>query len=140
MGPRPLAAGVEARRAGSRRPPGRPPPENCKGGQTPPSGTPPLVRDIGGACPGVPTKSRSRGPRGVAVPGSPRNRGGGVRTPWGGVVGCGLRGVGWWGADFVGWVGASLRVWGRVWRCRVDGLIRSRGGASYPPRLVFPRE
>src|SRR5262245_38443993 len=48
-------------------------------------------------------KSRSRGPRGVAVPGSPRNRGGGVRISWGGVVGCGLRGVGWWGADFVEW-------------------------------------
>src|SRR6266700_1350318 len=39
--------------------------------------------------------ARSRGPREIAVPGSPGNRGGGVRISWGGVVGCGFRGVGW---------------------------------------------
>src|SRR5262245_47394270 len=38
--------------------------------------------------------ARARGPREIAVPGSPRSRGGGVRTPWGGVVGCGFRGGG----------------------------------------------
>ena len=35
--------------------------------------------------PGVPAKSRARGPREIAV------------------TGCGFRGVGWWGADFAGW-------------------------------------
>src|SRR5262245_3558892 len=56
----------------------------CKGGQAPPSGTPPLVWDIGGAC------------------------------------------------------GASLRVWGNGRRTREEGLTRSCGAHSYPPRPSSP--
>src|SRR6266567_7258440 len=47
----------------------------------PRDGAPAHVPVSEGAGPGVPRKSRSRGPREIAV------------------VGCGFRGVGWWGAD-----------------------------------------
>src|SRR5215472_16563376 len=64
-----------------------------QGGPGPPEAPPPLRgRWPARAGPGVPRKSRSRGPREIAV------------------VGCGFRGVGWWGADFLGWGGGVARM------------------------------